>query len=141
MPSLLLKTEPSEYAFADLVRDGHALWDGITNAAALGHLRTARRGQKVLIYHTGEERAIVGLAEVTADPREDPKHPGRNSRGEIARPVIEIRPVRAARAPVSLAQLKADSRFKDFALLRQSRLSVVPVPADLRPILRKLAGL
>lgn len=141
MATLLLKTEPGAYSFDDLLRDKRAVWDGITNPAALKHLRSARRGDRVFIYHTGDERAIVGLASVVTDPREDPGHPGRTGAGEIKTPVIEIAPVRRARTPVTLEAIKRDARFATFALVRQSRLSVMPVPPETDRALRRMAGL
>lgn len=139
--TFLLKTEPSVYSFEDLEREKRAVWDGVTNNAALGHLRTARKGDEVLIYHTGEEKRIVGLARVASDPYEDPKHPGKNQRGEPKLAVIDLAPARRAKSPVTLAQIKADSRFASFALVRQGRLSVMPVPPDLDRILRSMLGL
>lgn len=141
MRTFLLKTEPSEYSYEDLERDTRAVWDGVTNNAALSHLRTARRGDEVLIYHTGDERRIVGLARVESDPREDPKNPGRNGRGEPRFAVIDLAPVRRVKNPVTLEQVKADPRFGTFLLVKQGRLSVMPVPPDLDRLLRRMAWL
>lgn len=141
MATFLLKTEPTVYSFEDLEREKRAVWDGVKNNAALGHLRTARKGDEVLIYHTGEEKRIVGLARVASDPYEDPKHPGKNDRGEPKLAVIDLAPVRRARTPGTLAQIKADPRFASFALVRQGRLSVMPVPPDLDRVLRSMSGL
>ncbi len=120
----LLKTEPSEYAWADLLRDRRARWDGITNALALKHLRTMRAGDQALIYHTGDERAIVGVARIASDPYPDPEA------GDGKLVVVDVEPVRALETPVTLAAIKADPAFADFALVKQGRLSVVPVTAD-----------
>jgi predicted RNA-binding protein with PUA-like domain len=139
--TFVFKTEPAAYSFADLVRDGSAVWDGITNNAALLHLRTARAGDDVLIYHTGDERAIVGLARVAGPPREDVSRPGKTAAGEPKFAVVEIKPVRAVKTPVTLAAIKGDSRFAGFPLVTQGRLSVIPVPKDLDATIRKLAGL
>lgn len=141
MEMFLLKTEPGEYPFAALQRDKQTTWNGITSNAALAHLRSARKGDFAFIYHTGDERAIVGLARFTSDPYQDPKQPGLNDAGKPRFPVIDLKPVRAAATPVTLAQIKADPRFNDFALVRQSRLSVMPVPADLAGLIRTMAGL
>ncbi len=122
--SWLLKTEPSTYSFDDLVRDKRTTWDGVSNPVALGHLRTMRKGDQAFVYHTGAEKAIVGLARIAGDPRPDPKL------GDPRLVVVELEPVRALRKPVSLAAVKADRRFADFALVRISRLSVMPVSAD-----------
>lgn len=141
MTTFLLKTEPGDYSWDDLKRDKKTVWDGVSNAAARSYIRKARKGDEAFIYHTGDERRIVGLAKITTDPYEDPGEPGTNSRGEIAAPVFDLKPVRAAPTPVTLAEVKADARFSDFALVRQSRLSVMEVPAPLDRALRKMAGL
>jgi predicted RNA-binding protein with PUA-like domain len=141
MATFLLKTEPSEYSFADLLREKHAVWSGVSNNAALGHLRTARKGDEALIYHTGEEKAVVGLARITSDPYEDPDQPGRNARGEPKFAVVDLAPLRPASEPVDLATVKKDRRFAAFPLVTQPRLSVMPVPQDLDAALRKMAGL
>lgn len=141
MPCFLFKTEPDEFSFDDLVRDGSCTWDGVTNPAALIALRSCAVADDVLIYHTGDQRAIVGLARVTKPPREDPANPGTNARGEPKFAVVDLAPVAPAKTPVTLARIKDDARFKDFALVTQSRLSVMSVPAPLAKILRTWAGL
>ncbi|GMV24862.1 MAG: hypothetical protein AMXMBFR58_08930 [Phycisphaerae bacterium] len=141
MATFLFKTEPSEYSFDDLVRDKRTAWTGISNAAALGHLRTAAVGDEVFIYHTGDEKQIVGLAKVVKKPYEDPEQPGRNDKGQPRFAVVDIAPVRAVKTPVTLAQIKADKRFAELGLVKQSRLSVMPVPAALDNAIRSLAGL
>ena len=141
MATFLLKTEPTEYSFDDLLRDGRARWDGITNHAALAHLRTARAGDEALIYHTGEERAIVGLARIIGDPFPDPARPEKALAGAPRFAVVDLAPVKKARAPATLAAIKADPRFCAFALVRQGRLSVMTVPPDLDRVLRRLCGL
>ena len=126
----LVKSEPSEYSFADLLRDGHVCWDGVTNAAALVHLRAMRKGDEVLFYHTGSEKRIVGLAAATSDPYPDP------ARGDPRLVVVDLRPVRALAQPVRLADIKARPAFADFPLVRMGRLSVVPVtPARRKALL------
>ena len=122
--SWLLKTEPSTYSFDDLVRDKRTTWDGVSNPVALSHLRAMRKGDQAFVYHTGAEKAIVGIARITGDPRPDPKL------DDPRLVVVELEPVRALRKPVSLAAVKADRRFADFALVRISRLSVMPVSPD-----------
>lgn len=141
MPTFLLKTEPGEFSFADLVSSKLASWDGVTNAAALIALRSMRRGDGAFIYHTGDERAVVGLARVATDPYEDPARPGKNDRGEPKFAVVDIAPLAPARPPVPLSRIKADRRFAAFPLVAQTRLSVMPVPAALDAILRQWAGL
>lgn len=117
----LLKTEPSTYAFADLERDGSAVWDGVSNALALRHLRSMKRGDLAFIYHTGDERQIIGIAEVTRDPYPDPK--GKDPRLVV----IDVKPQKRLRRPVPLAGVKASPEFRDFELVRMGRLSVMPV--------------
>ncbi|MFA6046506.1 MAG: EVE domain-containing protein [Phycisphaerales bacterium] len=141
MATILLKTEPGEFSFADIERDGRCLWDGVSNAAALIALRQAREGDEALIYHTGDEKAIVGLAKVTRGAFEDPANPGVNDKGEPKFAVIELRAVRRAATPVSLAEIKADDIFAEFALVKQGRLSAMMVPPALDKALRKMAGL
>lgn len=120
----LLKTEPSTYAWADLVRERRATWDGVSNPTALSHLRAMRKGDEAFVYHTGDEKAIVGIARVASDPYPDPKL------SDAKRVVVDLEPVRALKAPVTLASVKADKRFAGFALVRISRLSVMPVTAS-----------
>lgn len=119
----LLKSEPGTYAFPDLIREGRTCWDGISAPAALIHLRAMRRGDEALIYHSGDERAIVGIARAAGDPYPDPKLL------DPRRVVIDLAPVRALREPIPLSRIKADTRFADFGLVRISRLSVMPVSA------------
>ena len=130
----LLKTEPADYAYTDLERDGATVWDGVSNNAALLHIRAMRPGDQALIYHTGDERQAVGLAEITSAPYADP---------QLADPrlvVVAVRPLRRLARPVTLAQVKADPAFGDFALVRQGRLSVVPVSPEQWARLLALAG-
>jgi predicted RNA-binding protein with PUA-like domain len=141
MPTYLLKTEPSEYAYDDLVREKRAAWTGVKNPAARIALRAMRVGDEALIYHTGDEKAIVGLARVVRAAYEDPDDPGQNERGEPKAPVVDLAPVRAVTTPLTLAAMKGDARFEDFVLLRQARLSVMPVPPALDAAIRKLTGL
>ena len=137
----MLKTEPGDYSYEDLVRDKTTSWTGVTNNAALAAIRTMRKGDEAFIYHTGDEKAIVGLAAVSRGPYEDPKNPGQTAKGEPKFAAVDLKPVRAAKSPVTLAAIKADKRFKEFALVKQSRLSVMLVPPELDVVLRKLAGL
>ncbi|MEC4816082.1 MAG: EVE domain-containing protein [Scytonema sp. PMC 1069.18] len=117
----LLKTEPEEYSWSDLERDGHAVWDGVSNALALKYLRTMEIGDLALIYHTGKERQVVGVAEVVSQPYPDPKL------NDAKRVVVQMRAVQKVPQPVRLSQIKQDSGFENFDLLRLPRLSVVPV--------------
>ncbi|WP_298815537.1 EVE domain-containing protein [uncultured Chloroflexus sp.] len=119
----VLKTEPTVYAFADLMREGRTVWDGVENAVALAHLRAMRAGDLALIYHTGNERQAVGLAQVVSDPYPDP------NKADPRLVVVEVAPVHPLARPVRLAAIKAEPLFADCALARQGRLSVVPVTA------------
>ncbi len=130
----LLKTEPSDYSFADLQRDGSTVWDGVANNAALKHMRSMQPGDQTLIYHTGNERQAVGLAEVTSAPYPDPQT---NDEKLV---VVDVRAVRPLAQPVTLTEIKADPAFADWALVRQGRLSVVPVPPELWKRLLHMAG-
>ena len=115
----LLKTEPSEYSFSDLQRDNETIWDGVRNPVALRHLREMPAGAKLVIYHTGEERRAVGTARVLAVDAVDPKNPR-----------VKIEAGKALAQPVSLAEIKAHKAFADSPLLRQGRLSVVPLSEE-----------
>jgi predicted RNA-binding protein with PUA-like domain len=130
----LLKTEPGDYAYADLERDGATVWDGVSSNAALMHLRKIRPGDLALIYHTGEERQAVGVAQVTSEPYPDPKA------GDAKLVVVDVRPLRRLPRPVTLAVVKADPAFANFALVREGRLSVVPVAPEQWRRLLALAG-
>lgn len=115
----LLKTEPSTYSIADLKREGKTPWDGIKNALALIHLRGMGPGDGLLIYHSGKEKAIVGRAVVDSEPRTD---------GKVT--VVDIRFESQLAAPVTLAQIKAEPRLSGLPLIRNTRLSVMPVTAE-----------
>lgn len=126
MPHWLLKTEPSTYSIADLQREKRTRWDGVKNAAALINLRKMTVGDQVFVYHTGSEKAIVGVARVfVADPKDG---------------VITLEYERTLPHPVTLAAIKADPAFKDLALVRISRLSAMPVSPAHWTRLLKLRG-
>jgi predicted RNA-binding protein with PUA-like domain len=131
----LLKSEPEhDYGYDDLERDGETVWNGVKNNLALKHMRQVRRGDQVLVYHTGKAKAAVGIAEVTRSAYPDP---GADDERIVA---FDIRALRRLERPVTLAVVKADEAFADFLLVRMSRLSVMPVsPAHWKRILR-LAG-
>ena len=120
MARFLVKTEPSTYSFADLVRDKKAVWDGVSNPVALKHLATIRKGDTVVVYHTGDEKAAVGLAVATSDAYPDPKQ----DNPKIV--VVDLKPDRKLKTPVTLAQVKADAVLKGNDLARLPRLSVIP---------------
>jgi predicted RNA-binding protein with PUA-like domain len=115
----LLKTEPSEYSFADLERDRATVWDGVSNPVALKNLRAMKPGDRLIIYETGDHKSAVGTASVVAVDALDPKHPQ-----------VKIKAAKPLARPVTLGEVKADKRFADSPLVRQGRLSVVPLRAD-----------
>ena len=129
----LLKTEPDCYAWDDLVRDKSTIWDGISNALALKHIRAMKKGDLALVYHTGDERAAVGIAEVKSQPYADPKQ------DDERLAVIDLKPKKKLAHPVGLDVIKADKTFQGWDLLRIGRLSVVPVPEKMWQRILKLS--
>lgn len=130
----LFKTEPGAYSFDDLVRDARTVWDGVKNALAQKHLRAAVAGDEVLVYHTGDEKAAVGIARIVRAPYPDPgQKDGRNV-------VVDLVPVRALARAVSLAEMRASRALQGFDLLRLPRLSIMPVLASQWDAILKLAG-
>ena len=111
----LFKTEPSDYSYADLVSDKRTEWDGVKNALARIHLRKVRKGDEILIYHTGKEKSAIGIAKAVTDPNDD---------------LFDIVPVKPLPNPVPLSVVKAQKSLKDFDLVRLPRLSVMPVSAS-----------
>lgn len=133
MAGWLFKTEPSDFSYRDLEREGSTVWDGVRNNWALEHLRAVRRGDRTLIYHTGTDRAIIGEAAVASDPYPDP-------RSQDPRfVVVDVEPIRAWDRPVTLTEIKADPAFSDFDLVRFSRLAVMPVPLQVWQRLERMA--
>jgi predicted RNA-binding protein with PUA-like domain len=116
MADYLLKTEPSTYSFADLQKDSATIWDGVSNPVALRNLGKMQPGDRLIIYHTGEEKSAVGTATVVSVDASEPKNPQ-----------VKIKAGKPLLKPVSLAQMKANSLFADSPLVRQGRLSVVPL--------------
>ena len=121
MARFLVKTEPSTYSFADLGRDKRTVWDGVSNPVACRNLATIRKGDTVIVYHTGDEKQAVGLAVAASDAYPDPKL------GNPKRPVVDLAPDQPLKKPVTLAQVKADAMLKSTPLARQPRLSVMPL--------------
>jgi predicted RNA-binding protein with PUA-like domain len=117
--SYLLKTEPGKYSFDDLERDGETTWDGISNPQALLYLRTMKKGEKLVIYHSNVGKVAVGTAKVVSVDATDPKDPK-----------VRIQPVKRLKRERTLAEMRDASVFKDSILFRQFRLSVVPLTDD-----------
>jgi predicted RNA-binding protein with PUA-like domain len=127
----LVKQEPEKYPWAQFVKDRGTYWDGVRNYQARNNLRAMKTGDLVLYYHSVSEKAVVGVAKVTREAYADPTA----TEGDWS--VVDLKPVRALAEPVSLAQIKADASLADVALLKQGRLSVVPLRAvEFRRILR-----
>ncbi len=118
----LLKTEPSEYSFGDLTREKTTVWTGVKNPVAVRHLRSMKKGDRAVIYHTGEEKRAVGLATVVSDGRDDPKDPRTAA--------VDLKAGALLRKPVSLAEIRANRLFADSPLLKVGRLSVVPLTPE-----------
>ncbi len=131
----LLKSDPETYSFDDLERDRQTVWDGVRNNQALIFLRQMKKGDAALIYHSGSDKAVMGLAKITRDAYPDPKL------DDEKLVVAEVSLARRLSRPVPLAQIKNDSTFSDFLLVRNSRLSVMPVPPALWRKIETLAGL
>ena len=131
----LLKTEPAEFSFDDLVARGVEPWDGVTNPTALNNMRAAQSGEVCVIYHTGDERQAVGLATVERTAYPDPKL----NNDKII--VIDVRAGARLPKPVTLAQIKADSRFADSPLVKMGRLSVVPLTDQQYAAILELSGM
>ena len=119
MAKWLMKSEPGSYGWHDLVRDGATEWDGVRNPAARLHLKAMKPGDEALFYHSGDEKAAVGVMRVTREAAPDPKDPNWVS--------VAVEPVRPLAAPVTLKAIKAEPRLAKLEMLRQSRLSVSPV--------------
>ena len=119
MAHWLMKSEPGTYSWSDLVRDGSTEWDGVRAPAARLHLKAMKRGDEAYLYHSGNERSVIGVMRVTREAAPDPKDPDWVS--------VAVEPVRELARPVTLKQVKADPRLGKMELVRQSRLSVSPV--------------
>jgi predicted RNA-binding protein with PUA-like domain len=120
----ILKTDADTYPFDQLARDRRTVWDGVSNALALKHIRSMAKGDQLFIYHSGDDKALVGLAQVASDPYPDPK--AKDPRLYV----VDVEAGERLARPVTLAEVKADPAFADLGLVRMSRLSVIPVPAE-----------
>lgn len=130
----LAKSEPSVYSYDQLVKDKHTVWDGVRNYAARLHLRGMKKGDQVLFYHSNEGTAIVGIAKVAKEAYQDP------STTDEAWVAVDLKPFKKLKKPVTLAQVKADKRLADMALVRLGRLSVQPVTEGEWKIVMEMAG-
>jgi|SRR5579883_1651014 len=128
----LFKQEPDDFSYADLEAAGSTVWDGVANPVAQKHLRSVRPGDQAFFYHTGNEKAVVGVMEVVGGPKPDPENE------KLV--VVEVKPVRRLKAPVTLAAIKADGAFADWELVRVPRLSVMPVSPVLWKRIEAMAG-
>jgi predicted RNA-binding protein with PUA-like domain len=127
----LLKTEPDSYSWNDLVKDKKTVWDGVRNFQARSNMKKMEKGDIVFIYHTGDEKAVVGEAHVTRPAYPDPK--------DAEWYVVELSPDKPLKKPVTLAQIKSEKRLSDMVLVRASRLSVQPVKASEYTLIRELS--
>ena len=120
MPYFLAKTDPQTYSIDDLEREGKTVWDGVKNPQAVRAIRDMKPGDKIFIYHSGENPAILGLAKVVSEARSDPRNP--------VSALADFEFVKRLDPPVTLAEIKESGRFNDWALVRQGRLSTMSVP-------------
>ncbi len=130
----LLKSEPSDYSFDDLARDKKAVWDGVRNPLALKYMRQARPGDEVFFYHTGKERAVVGIARVESEAYPDP------DAGDERLVVFDVSAGELLARPVTLAEIKQSGKFGEWELVRMPRLSVMPVPGPLWSQILRMSG-
>jgi len=130
----LVKQEPSKYAFADLLHDGRTMWEGVRNFQARSNLAAMRRGDPVLFYRSVEDPAVVGVCEVVKEAYPDP------TADDPRWVAVDLQAVRALAAPVTLARLKAEPSLREIPLLKQSRLSVMPLPRPAFERIVKLGG-
>ena len=132
--SWLFKEEPSNYSYDDLVRDGKTTWTGVRNPLAQKHLRSVAKGDRIFFYHTGNEKSVVGVMKALAPAYPDPA----DTSGKLY--AVDVAPVKKLPQPVTLASIKADNAFAGFALVRMSRLSVMPVNEAEWARIEKMAG-
>jgi predicted RNA-binding protein with PUA-like domain len=134
MARWLVKSEPEKYSFSDLQRDGKTVWDGVRNNTAALHLRAMKQGDEVFYYHSNEGLAVVGIAKVVTEHFPDPT----DASGRFV--AVELAPVRTVKAPVTLAQMKANPALANMAMLRLFRISVSPVTDEEWAAILKMAG-
>ncbi|MBI4528355.1 MAG: EVE domain-containing protein [Deltaproteobacteria bacterium] len=129
----LFKTEPTAYSYPQLEKDKRTVWDGVKNNLALKHLGGIKKGDQILIYHTGEEKAAVGIAEALSDAYPDPE------KKDPKLLVVDIKPLRRLSRPVTLAEIKADPKLAKFDLVRLPRLSVMLVTEEQWRLIERMA--
>lgn len=134
MANWLFKEEPTHYSYDDLVRDGKTSWTGVRNPVAQRHLRAVQKGDRIFFYHTGNEKAVVGIAKAAGAAYPDPS----DKSGKFS--AVDVVPVKKLKSPVTLAAIKADKAFADFALTRVPRLSVMPVDEETWERILAMAG-
>ena len=132
--NFLFKEEPTHYGLYDLVKDGTTTWSGVKNALAQKHLRSVKKGDRIFYYHTGDEKAVVGIARAVSDAYDDPK----DKSGKLA--TVDVAPVARLPRPVTLADIKSTKALAAMPLVRISRLSVMPVTDREWGVIEKLAG-
>jgi predicted RNA-binding protein with PUA-like domain len=130
----LVKSEPSTYSYDQLIKDKNTVWDGVRNYAARNHLKAMKKNDEVLFYHSNEGLEIVGIAKVSKEAYQDP------TTDETAWVVVDLKPYKRLKQPVSLVQIKADKRLADMALVRLGRLSVQPITESEWSLIMELAG-
>jgi len=121
----LVKQEPSVYNYDLLEKEKKTVWDGVHNNLALKHIRAMKKGDRALFYHSGNQKQAVGIIELTCNPYTNPKESDKRFL------VVDVKPITRLARPVTLKEIKSDKKFKDWELLRISRLSVMPIPKDL----------
>ena len=131
----LVKSEPFKYSYEQLEKDKQTFWDGVRNYAARNHLKAMKKGDQVLFYHSNEGLEIVGIAKIAKEAYQDP------TTDDDAWVVVDLKPYKRIKKPVSLEQVKADKRLKDMALVRLGRLSVQPVTEDEWNVIMELGGM
>jgi predicted RNA-binding protein with PUA-like domain len=131
----LVKSEPSSYAWEKMVADGHTNWNGVRNHQAAINLKAMKRGDRAFFYHSGEERSVVGVIEIVKEAYPDPSDPT----GRFV--MVDVKALMPVKTPVSLAAIKAEPKLQNLTLVRQSRLSVVPIAAAEWGIITKMAGI
>jgi predicted RNA-binding protein with PUA-like domain len=135
MSNWLFKEEPANYSYDDLVRDGRTSWTGVRNPLAQKHLRAVKKGDRIFFYHTGNEKAVIGIAKAEAAAYPDPA----DKSGRLY--AVDVVPVKKLKAPVTLAAIKAEKAFAEFPLTRMPRLSVMPVAEETWERIVRMGGM